>query len=389
MQTMDDYSAPELLFEFLREEFNNQEIPRELWDKMVQQYGDGLYQEILYALTQMRFTPEEARAYWSQLQTHRQFMQDRLGRDVGLRVAMADFFINVQPRVENPMLVEISLFLQKEASALRDELTGLYNRRFFNRILPKEMERARRYQQSLSLLMIDVDHFKLFNDTHGHRAGDDALSTLADIFRRNARVIDHIVRYGGEEFALILPRANSEQAILAAERIRSSVAASSICGQPPGSLTISVGSATFPLDAGEGMQLLDLADQALYEAKHQGRNRVFARLHEKRDCRRYPLDLDILVQAVASGRLLPGRTLDISTGGVLCRVPNPPQELGNVEIILQTAPQEAELRLKGDCVRIARDSGEQDLYYIGVKFTASNEKERAELHRLIAGQSRS
>jgi GGDEF domain-containing protein len=158
-----------------------------------QVYADGLY-----LLTRMRFEPAESRCYWDEIIHHMAALNLALGRDVGLRVAVCDYFMNLHPRMREPVIVEVQVLLQKERGALVDELTGLYNRRYFNDAIQREVERFKRFGQRFSLIMLDVDHFKRFNDTYGHLAGDDVLHTLGGVLQGTARTFDHVVRYGGE-----------------------------------------------------------------------------------------------------------------------------------------------------------------------------------------------
>lgn len=161
----------------------------------------------------------------------------------------------------------------------RDGLTDLYNRREFDNRLREEALRARRYNKPFSVLMLDVDHFKHVNDRYGHPAGDEVLITVADLIRLNVRPIDAVCRYGGEEFSVILPETDKEGARVVAERIRSTLA-DSLTATPQGDMirvTVSIGIAAFPRDGDTGPALINAADQALYAAKHEGRNLV--RIH--------------------------------------------------------------------------------------------------------------
>ncbi|MBI5815052.1 MAG: diguanylate cyclase [Nitrospinae bacterium] len=176
--------------------------------------------------------------------------------------------------------IDKALLLEKaEIMAVTDELTKLYNHRYFMRALERETKRAVRYGFCLSLCMIDVDHFKNFNDTHGHLQGNVVLKTVAEILAGTARETDVVSRYGGEEFAIILSQANEDQAFYVAERIRQEVQNHPIVGgekQPGGRLTVSVGVATFPTDSHDAMGIVECADKALYRSKAVGRNAVTA-----------------------------------------------------------------------------------------------------------------
>ena len=171
--------------------------------------------------------------------------------------------------------------LAKDQAALEelsthDDLTGLHNSRVFHRRLAEEAERSRRYGHPFSLLMLDIDYFKTVNDTHGHLAGDEALRAIAALLRRTVRPVDLVVRYGGEEFAVVLPETPSAGALATAERIRELIASQAIPLPSAGTLTLtaSIGVATYPEDAELGERLIGAADQALYAAKSSGRNRV-------------------------------------------------------------------------------------------------------------------
>jgi two-component system, cell cycle response regulator len=161
--------------------------------------------------------------------------------------------------------------------AVTDGLTGLYNHRHFHERLALEVERSQRNGLPLSLFMIDVDHFKQYNDHHGHPAGDEVLRQLARILGDGRRANDVVARYGGEEFAIVLVDTAKFAAAKLAERLRERVAEHAFPrgdSQPDGRITISIGVATCPDDAGDPETLVRSADSALYAAKHAGRDRV-------------------------------------------------------------------------------------------------------------------
>jgi diguanylate cyclase (GGDEF)-like protein len=159
--------------------------------------------------------------------------------------------------------------------SITDSLTGLYNRKHLMEVLTKEVARAERYQRPLAVLMIDVDHFKLYNDTCGHLAGDEVLRNIAAIFRGCLRESDCVGRYGGEEFLIILPETVADDAWRIADRIRSRLAEEEFpSDSKPVKITISGGIATFPGNGRSPESLLKSADAALYQAKNHGRNRV-------------------------------------------------------------------------------------------------------------------
>jgi diguanylate cyclase (GGDEF)-like protein len=174
-------------------------------------------------------------------------------------------------------LVRTRLYEQAELLATTDGLTGLLNRRTFNAQLQGRLREAQRYNRPLSLLLLDVDHFKKVNDTYGHPAGDAVLRGIAALAQKQARETDIVARYGGEEMALILPETDGHGAHAIAERIRKAVAAASHPSERGAiQVTLSIGVATWPGQGDSAEAVLDAADKALYRAKQAGRNRVTA-----------------------------------------------------------------------------------------------------------------
>jgi len=165
------------------------------------------------------------------------------------------------------------LVTQLQQLSERDALTGLLNRRALAPLLQREAGRLRRYGETYSLMMIDVDHFKSLNDEHGHAAGDAALRKLADVLRDAAREVDHIARLGGEEFCILLPHADLDGAMRLAERVHLAVR-DTAWDEFDRSVTISVGVAVAQSPDESPQAVLARADQALYRAKRAGRNQI-------------------------------------------------------------------------------------------------------------------
>lgn len=160
--------------------------------------------------------------------------------------------------------------------SIHDVMTGLYNRRYLEEFMRLEFLRATRKSSSLAILMLDVDHFKLFNDTFGHDAGDLVLQEVASVLIKNVRDSDIACRWGGEEFVLLMPEANPEIALQRAQAIREQVHDLQMvhAGRSLGEVTISIGVALYPENGGSAETVMEAADRALYEAKHSGRDRV-------------------------------------------------------------------------------------------------------------------
>jgi diguanylate cyclase (GGDEF)-like protein len=157
---------------------------------------------------------------------------------------------------------------------MHDDLTGLYNRRYFNERLMEEVDRAERHGGDFSLLMIDIDKFKNVNDNYGHPVGDKVLVAVAEVLSGKLRKTDLLARYGGEEFVIILFNTQKEKALEIAEKLRCAVAEFPLLDAEKIKMTVSIGVATLGLDSNTLDELLSDADKGLYNAKSQGRNRV-------------------------------------------------------------------------------------------------------------------
>jgi diguanylate cyclase (GGDEF)-like protein len=154
--------------------------------------------------------------------------------------------------------------------AATDALTGIANRRTFEQVLEQELSRARRNGDQVTLVMLDIDHFKKLNDTHGHQTGDDVLRGTGAALLQSCRDFDTAARYGGEEFAVVLPSCSPKESLIAGDRLRAAIADAEL----PVSITASAGVATFPVHAVDPQSLIKAADEALYESKRSGRDRV-------------------------------------------------------------------------------------------------------------------
>ncbi len=166
-----------------------------------------------------------------------------------------------------------------EELAIRDGLTGLFNYRYFWQRLEQEVSRAKRFSHPLSVIMADIDHFKDYNDLHGHLKGDNLLKEIALFLKNSVRAIDVVARYGGEEFTIILVQTGKEDALKVAEKLRKGIEREDFPHQetqPGGRITMSFGVASYPVDATDPEGLVREADRALYRAKEEGRNRTIA-----------------------------------------------------------------------------------------------------------------
>ncbi|MBI4602870.1 MAG: GGDEF domain-containing protein [Planctomycetes bacterium] len=277
------------------------ESPEALQKIVVQLHrnGESLYSELLYYLTYRRFSPEQAESMWRAIMKHKHRMSEALGRRVSFRVAALDHLSARMSVLRNVRLIAKPEFESILSYVNVDEVTAVYNRRYFNETLVHEVRRARRYGNPLSLLIVDIDDFKLVNDAWGHLEGDAVLRRLGRLLRENTRQTDSVCRFGGDEFALLLPEASGAEAYALAERIRRAPSRSGLVpgreekvrpgpslvessGEDAGAegreasrvLTLSIGGATYPTDCDEAEELVALADQMCLDAKRLGKNRV-------------------------------------------------------------------------------------------------------------------
>ena len=181
-------------------------------------------------------------------------------------------------------MLRVASDAHEDPAAKRDQLTKVYNRRYFDERLEMEIERARRYGRKVSCVMVDIDEFKQVNATHGHQKGDSVLKILSDVLLSSTRTSDVVSRYGGEEFVVILPEASGDEAAVLGERLRRSFEECGVCfGEGEPVITISCGVATYPDHASDSATLLRMADSAVFRAKSEGRNRCVVAFSDSDD----------------------------------------------------------------------------------------------------------
>jgi diguanylate cyclase (GGDEF)-like protein len=237
--------------------------------------GRAVYTELLYMLSHIRFEEEVAERHWKEVIRHRAAMAEALGSDVDLAVALVSYFVQVNRQLQNPKLIELKVFEETQASAYRDELTGLHNFRFFQDYLNWEVNRCERHGGSFSIAMGDIDNFKDYNDRLGHNQGNLTLTAVAGAMVEAGREEDVVARFGGEEFVLIMPETSKAAAALAADRVREAVGNLQLSADDPlHRVTISFGIANYPVDAGSPDDLIRCADRAMYIAKARGKDQV-------------------------------------------------------------------------------------------------------------------
>lgn len=331
----------------------DEEVERQL-ARLVERHREVAYSELIYLLSHLRFEPMEAAGHWRKIVELRREMQLRLESPIDLRVALVSYFLEVHRRLESPTFIEMKLFEEARELAYRDELTGLRNYRFFDEFLRREVSRGNRYRSQVSLVLIDIDDFKSYNDHLGHLAGNQALVGVADLITASLRDVDVAVRFGGEEFAVVAPETPKLGAQKLAQRIRDRVERQSFPGeerQPGGRLTVSLGVASYPGDADSAEDLVRRADQALYLGKASGKNQVRLYGDERRAFRRATLCLGGALHYGAQEAGL--TTLNLSEGGVRFRTELSVPEGALIDLRLRLGGEGSEISV---CARVVESS---------------------------------
>ena len=231
----------------------------------------------LERLTNLALPEPEAALHWRAIEQHRRELERALQRDPGTAVAALDYFLHREHRLSDPAIIESATLAALRRSAVRDSLTELFNREYFELALAREIRRRGRHREGFSLLLLDLDNLKSLNDRLGHRAGDAALQVVGAVIRGGVRSVDVACRYGGDEFAVLLPDTGPAGTALVGERLRSRTAARVerlVPAAEPVALTVSAGMASFPRDASKAAELVAVADRALYLVKRAGGNQV-------------------------------------------------------------------------------------------------------------------
>lgn len=271
-----------------------------------------IYARLIHVMCHLRLSATDAQHTWEAIIKHRDLLEEKLGRPTGFRVAMVDYFVNESRELKNPKVIEIHVYAETARQAAVDELTGLFNRRFFDAAIERELKQATRRSREFSLLIIDIDNFKRVNDTHGHTTGDAVISALGKLLKRSVRSEDTPCRIGGEEFAVIFPETTAEGAMIVSEKIRAEFAKLKIASTD---LSLSGGLATFPGDATTTAELIDRADQMLYFAKYSGKNRIICYSQNKRRHIRYPLEWELSITKT-DGQPGKSTSQDVSIEGI-------------------------------------------------------------------------
>lgn len=242
------------------------------YNRMQKKYPDTLHSQMLLNLTHEIFSEEKAKELWDLIVSHLQQVNLKLQRNVGISVATMDYLTNINTTLVSPVLIDEENSTKILSDSAKDGLTNLYTRKFFDCALKQEVATWHREGKPICLMMIDIDDFKDINDAYGHQVGDNVIAEIAKIIDENTRDADIVSRYGGDEFAIIMPNCPLAETRQAAERTRKSIEDASILKNEK--ITVSIGLNEIISATPTPYQLTYGADIALYEAKENGKNNI-------------------------------------------------------------------------------------------------------------------
>ncbi|HPJ39176.1 MAG TPA: GGDEF domain-containing protein [Spirochaetota bacterium] len=235
---------------------------------------DTPYSILTQAILHYPLHEAEAEIVWQEILKNKSNMESLLGRNISIKTALVDYFTRER------IYEKITIFIKDNMinafdTAMRDSLTGLYSHAVIHAELEKEFQSSRRYNVDLSVVFIDIDDFKRYNDSFGHIAGDRILRLVAATLKENLRTTDKIGRYGGEEFLIVLPHTNRENAFTIAHKLLQSIQTSTAGNSAiPQGVTVSIGISQLSESMQDGHDLIKNADINMYRAKKEGKNRI-------------------------------------------------------------------------------------------------------------------
>ncbi|MCS7298342.1 MAG: GGDEF domain-containing protein [Spirochaetia bacterium] len=235
---------------------------------------ENFFSALLYIISHLEFSEDLAKEHWSKIIQRHKELSAKLGRNISVRTSVIDYFTYNNDVLKNPVVIEIFLYDSSEMKVYVDEMTGVYNYRYFKEALWSETRRSERYNLVFSLALIDIDDLKSINAKYGDDKGNLVIKTVAKVIDLNKRAEDTICRYGGDEFIILLPETSKAGAIAFISRIKRKL--EEALNEKGLSATVSIGISEFPTDSRDPAHLVELADKALYTAKLRGKNRTVA-----------------------------------------------------------------------------------------------------------------
>jgi diguanylate cyclase (GGDEF)-like protein len=376
------------LLAILAEDAHNTQRLADRLDSLERESGVGPHAALLMILTRKRFAEDEAQLHWRAIVERQKEMSKVLAREVGVRVAAIDYFVNVNRQLVRPALIDFELLEQSSREATLDALTGLASERTFRTAVSNELRRSRRYELTTAVVLFDLDDFASLNDRLGPLVADRIFREIAILLRNKVRDIDLAARCHSDELLLLLPETDRNGALLVADRCRAAIEtffAQGSTTREATNLTISGGVAAYPADSQTPEGLLTCAAQALYQAKAAGKNLVELFQPERRRFLRFDLEPGLFeIEVLAPGVAAPRALLNVSPEGLLFGSPEAIEVGERIELRLLAAGGDRSV-LRGRVVRLeelaktAVSSDLADRYEIGVVFDAESAPSRQAL----------
>ncbi len=380
------------LIDALQEDAHNEERILRRLDQIRAEEGIQVYAALLLILTRMQFEESEARQHWQAVLEHRRALAGTLQREVALRVAVLDYFLNLNRQLTGPRLIDLSFVEREEQGSSIDRVTGLWSAAAFLAALQNETRRARRYDLGLCVLYVDIDDFREINERHGELVGGILLREVAILIKNKIRDIDVAARLAGEEFGVILPETGRMGAFLVAERIRREVERHGlrrgIDGRPI-AMTLSLGVARYPDDATTADRLVERAEEALHLAKSRGGNAVSVYYQERRNFIRFDLARGSLSIQVSPTTPDPGddrgqqEARNISRSGLLFASEVPFAIGVEVVILCEDGRHGARMTLPARVVRVEETGDGSGRYEVGAAFLVEWEHQESEITEFL------
>lgn len=279
-----------------------------------------VYRNYFYLLTHLEFEESDAARHWEEFKRyHARFEQD-LGYSIDTRITTLSYFINENRQLRNPKIIEMKVFQSTQDKVILDDLTSLYNYRHFRERIKAEMQAAKSREEMLSLVIIDIDDFKHINDDYGHLAGDGILRQIAALVKSEFADRGEAFRYGGEEFAVIVPGAGKQEVYELSNALCARIATHPFVNENSPArdelaVTASLGIAVYPHDCDTSDALIGNADKALYTAKGTGKNIVCLYSENQRRAKRPNIEVHGELASLRAERNSI-RTLNVSKGGI-------------------------------------------------------------------------
>ncbi|HUX49292.1 MAG TPA: diguanylate cyclase, partial [Spirochaetia bacterium] len=282
--------------------------------------------------------------------------------------AAFDYFCTTGTQLQNPKVTELSDYEVRLRMSVTDDLTGMYNRRFLLDVLHREFHRSNRYHIPFSLLFIDVDDFKKFNDNYGHKTGDDVLKAFSEFLKQFLRSEDTVGRYGGEEFLLIMPQTDTEGAVALGNRLLDGLSRKPV--HQHFNITFSGGIATFPEHAQTVEGLIEMADLGMYSSKMQGKRQISVAPPDKRRDERFPVSrlsqITLRCYTKNEGQLS-GSIRNLSHSGISFDAASPLQIGEELDLHLSARGDGKQLDIHGKVVWI-RETEDHAKYRVGARY---------------------